>query len=133
MFVPLPSSPITTFDETGGTKTAGGINAKLFIDYDLRRTTTKQEISLNRVDGSWTPTDSMYYLTDRKVNAHSGTTWGDKISRTPSSNSFSYATGFGYNVFANLDGSPRAWSTAVSHITGMSATYEIEIEFIYPE
>ncbi|MBS2771132.1 hypothetical protein KFV09_06175 [Anoxybacillus rupiensis] len=123
-------SDVSLLDVTGGSKTAGGVTAKLNVDYDI--SSNGEKIRLNKVYGSWTPSDSMYYLTDRKVEAHSGAVWGNNLSKTPTSNTFSYTTGWGYNYFAGGQGSPRAWSSAIIHITGMSATYTITLEITYP-
>jgi hypothetical protein len=133
VFVPIEnsnSSGITPFDVGGGSKTAGGVTARLNVDYDV--SSDGEQIRLNKVYGSWTPSDSMYYLTDRKVEAHSGAIWGKNLSKTPTSNTFSYTTGWGYNYFAGGQASPRAWSSATIHISGMTATYTINLEITYP-
>lgn len=133
VFVPIEnsnSSGITPLDVSGGSKTAGGVTARLNVDYDV--SSNGEQIRLNKVYGSWTPSDSMYYLTDRKVEAHSGAIWGKNLSKTPTSNTFSYTTGWGYNYFAGGQASPRAWSSTTIHISGMTATYTITLEITYP-
>lgn len=118
----------STYDTDGKTKNAGGVTARLNVAYDMGT----EKIRLNKIYGSWTPS-SGYYLTNRKVNAHTGQIWGYKIAKTPTTNSFSYNTGFGYNPYAGGgDISPRAWSSAISHVSGMTATYTIQIEFTFP-
>ncbi len=138
VFIPIeritkkPLGDITPFDTGSGSKTAGGVTARLSVNYDLANTSTQQKIRLNKVYGSWTPSSSMYYLTDREVDAHSGSIHGKTISKEPTSNSFSYLTGFGYNVYATGQSSPRAWSSAISRISGMTATYTITLDITFP-
>lgn len=135
VFIPIEnsnSSGITPMDSSGGSKTSGGVTATLNVDYSLRTNNNQQEIRLNKVYGSWTPSANMYYLSNRKVDAHSGSVWGSSISRIPTSNSFTYNTGFGYNYYATGQASPRAWSSAKVHISGMTATHTINLEFAYP-
>ncbi|MBT2616370.1 MULTISPECIES: hypothetical protein [unclassified Bacillus (in: firmicutes)] len=133
-FVPLEnenSSGITPFTVTGGLKTSGGITARLNVNYDV--SSNKEKIKLNKVYGSWTPSSNMYSLSTRTVNAHSGTIQGKSLpQKKPSSNSFTYTTGWGYNYFATGQASPRAWSSAKAHISGMTATHTIKLEFTYP-
>lgn len=123
------SSGFTRMDVDGSSKTAGGVTAKLNVDYDVN--STEEKVRLNKVFGSWTPSSKMYYLTDRKVTAHSGVPYGKKLSKIPPSNTFSYTTGWGYNVRVGGDSAPRAWSSAIIHISGMTATYTIKLEFTY--
>ncbi|KGR76070.1 hypothetical protein [Ureibacillus sinduriensis] len=124
------SGLIQPMDSGGGTKTSNGVKAELYVDYTVNA--AKEEIKLNRVWGKWTPTASYYYLSNRTVDAHSGSIWGSVLSKTPTSNSFDYTTGFGYNYFAGGQASPRAWSSAKVHISGMTATSTINLEITYP-
>ncbi len=128
IFVPLESLK-TTRDSTGQQQTSGGITAKLYVDYDV--STNNEKVRLNKIYGSWTPSSNLYYLTDRKVNAHSGVVYGKSFSAIPTANNFSYTTGWDYNIRLLGDASPRAWSSAISHISGMTATYTIKVEFTY--
>lgn len=121
-------SIIRPLDITGGSKTAGGISAKLNVDYDVRGETIK----VKRVYGSWTPTSSMYYVSTRKVEWHSGVYWGNQLLRHPPNNSFSYTVDWNYNQFAFGQASPRAWSSAKGHISGMTSTYTISLEVAFP-
>lgn len=132
IFVPIEDpSLITPTLVSGGTKTAGGVTATLNADYNLRN--SNQEIQLNRVYGTWKPSSSMYYLTNRTVNAHSGSVWGSSLStKYPTSNIFGYSTGWGYNLFGGGDGSPRAWTSAKINISGMTSTYTISLQIVFP-
>ncbi|EJS63375.1 hypothetical protein ICY_05352, partial [Bacillus cereus BAG2X1-3] len=96
VFVPIKtpnSSKITPLDDTGGSKNEGGVTARLNVNYDV--STNGEQIKLNKVYGSWTPSSSMYYLTNRTVNAHSGAVHGNNLVNYPTSNTFSYTTGWG--------------------------------------
>nr|WP_312984203.1 hypothetical protein [Clostridioides sp.] len=131
VFIPLEEikSEISPFTVEGGSKTSGGITAKLYVDYDV--SSDNQKVRLNKVYGSWTPTSSLYYTTNRSVTAHTGTSaYGKKITKKPPSN-FSYTTGWGYNVRIWGSSAPRAWSTATAHVNGMSGTHTIKVEFTY--
>ena len=134
VFVPvnIPTSSgsgMTTADTDGSSKTAGGVTAKLYVNYDV--STNNEKVRLNKVYGSWTPSSSMYSLSNRYVEAHSGTIYGKTIVKKPTSNSFSYPTGWGYNYRALGQASPRAWSSAKISISGMTSTYTIKVEFTY--
>ncbi|RJS50192.1 hypothetical protein CJ483_23370 [Bacillus sp. PK3_68] len=74
----------------------------------------------------------MIVLFSLYVNAHSGSIHGKSLSKAPTSNTFSYTTGWGYNFFATGQASSRAWSSAKVHITGMTTTHTISLEFTYP-
>lgn len=128
VFIPIESS-ITTYDSSGSQKTEGGVTAKLYVDYDV--SSNNEQVRLNKVYGSWTPSSNMYSLSNRTVDAHSGSGTGKKLSKKPSSNSFSYSTGWGYNNRVWGDASPRAWSSAKISISGMTATHTIKVEFTY--
>lgn len=132
IFIPienLNSIGTTPFTSTGGSQTSGGVTAKLNVNYDV--SSNNQQVRLNSVYGSWTPSSSMYYLSDRSVNAHSGLIWGKKLTKAPTSNSFSYTTGWGFNQRIWGDSAPRAWNSAKIHIVGMTATHTIKVEFTY--
>ncbi|MCC0785062.1 hypothetical protein IR152_18865 [Clostridioides sp. ES-S-0108-01] len=128
VFIPI-GELITPFESTGGTHTSGGVTAKLNVDYDVN--STNEKVRLNRVYGSWTPNSSLYTLSNRSVNAHSGVITGKKLTKSPTSNTFSYTTGWGYNDRAWGNNAPRAWSSAKIHVQGMTATHTINVEFTY--
>lgn len=131
VFIPIEelSDEISTLTSTGGSQTEGGVTAKLYVDYDV--SSNNEKVRLNKVWGSWSPSSSMYYLSTRSVNAHSGFPYGNRLTKSPSSNSFSYTTGWGFNDRIWGDSAPRAWSSAKIHITGMTATHTINVEFTY--
>lgn len=127
----IPFSPeITPFDDTGGSKYEGGVTARINVNYDVSANTEK--VRLNKVYGGWTPSSSIYSLSNRTVNAHSGAIHGRSLAKNPTSNTFSYTTGWGYNFFATGDGSPRAWTSAKVRVTGMTATHTIKLEITFP-
>lgn len=124
------SGMISILSDLGTVKTDGGVTARLNVNYDV----SGDKIRLNRLWGSWTPSSSMYSLSSRRAEAHAGVASSpvNKITKFPTTNSFSYTTGFGYNIFIGGQAAPRAWSSAVSSVSGMSATYTIKVEFTYP-
>ncbi|MBC6316971.1 hypothetical protein [Listeria grandensis] len=131
VYIPIESTENirTARDAFGNMKTAGGVTAKLNVDYNT--SANNENVRLNKVYGSWKPSNNMYYLTDRKVGAHSGVGYGKTINKAPTSNSFSYTTGFGYNKRVWGQAAPRAWNSAKIHVSGMTATYTIKVEFTY--
>lgn len=120
---------ITPLDTDGRTKTEGGVKAKLFVDYDV--SSDNERVKLKKVYGGWYPTHNMYYMTSRKVDAHTGALTGKKLKETPSKDTFSYTTGWGYNDRVWGEAAPRAWSSAVIKISGMTATHTIKVEFTF--
>lgn len=125
------NTSISPFSTESGSKNEGGVSAVLKVDYDVN--STNEKVRLNKVYGSWTPKSSNYKLSERMVTAHSGVIWGKKITKYPSSNSFSYKTGWGYNdrVF-DYNSAPRAQSSAKITIVGMSgSSHTIKINFVY--
>lgn len=131
VFIPLEEflnpSEIKPFTQEGKEKTEAGVTAKLYVDYVLNSSGT--QIRFDTVWGSWTP-DPMYVVTNRKVDAHSSTYWGGKLSETPAYNTFWYNTGFDYNTRVLGDGGPRAWSSAKIHVTGMEGlSHTITVDF----
>lgn len=126
-----PNMSILPFSTESGSKNEGGVSAVLKVDYDVN--STNEKVRLNKVYGSWTPKSSNYKLSDRMVTAHSGVIWGKKLTKYPSSNSFSYTTGWGYNdrVF-DYNSAPRAQSSAKITVVGMSgSSHTIKINFVY--
>lgn len=71
------------------------VDTRLYINYDV--SANNEKVRLNSASVSWTVTHSMYYLNNRMVEARSGSIVGQRITRYPSTNTFNYATGFGYN------------------------------------
>ncbi|NEW65990.1 hypothetical protein H1220_00305 [Carnobacteriaceae bacterium zg-84] len=113
-------------DVDGSSKYIAGVKAELYVDYDV--SSNNEKIRVNRIYGSWKPGD-IYYLISRKVGCHSGSGTGKLFQTDVSTNSFSYSLNWGYNVRLWGPLSPRAWSEAVSRVSGMSGTYLIKIEF----
>ncbi|OBW54753.1 hypothetical protein A9986_14115 [Solibacillus silvestris] len=136
VFIPLEnptSSEISLFDSAGSKKTEAGVTASINVDYNLRASNT--EIQLTKVYGSWSTDEKVYVLSNRTVNAHSGSSLGTSLpTKYPTSNTFSYTTGFGYNKFGNGDGSPRAWSSVKAQVSGMpSSSATISVEVVFPD
>ncbi|MGE7909661.1 hypothetical protein [Lysinibacillus xylanilyticus] len=134
VFIPIEnqnSLNITPYDIGGGSTTESGITARLYAEYILRSNNT--EIKLNKVYGGWTTSHQMYGLSNRTVNAHSGSALGTSLpTKKPTSNSFNYTTGFGRNMFGGGDGSPRAWSSVKVSVTGMTSTSTVKLYVTFP-
>ncbi|MED4129113.1 hypothetical protein [Shouchella miscanthi] len=132
LFIPFESNEVSIFDNKGDYKTSNGVTARLNVNYDRRASGKDQQIRLNRVWGSWTPSSKHYNVSSRQVNAHSGSIWGKKLEIKPTQNTFSRTTNWGYNIYGGGDASPRAWSSAKITISSMgSTTYTISLEFTF--
>lgn len=134
VFIPIEGLEgiIKPFTVEGGTKTSGGVTAKLNVDYNWRESTG--EIKVNRVYGSWTPSTNMYKVSNRNLLAHNGAAWGvKKLEKKPTSNTFSYTTGWGYNGTVTGAYGPMAESTAKIVVDGMSGTsHTIQLRVFFP-
>lgn len=126
VFIPIDSG-ISLYDEEGGTKTTGGVTATIHANYDL--SSNNEQIRVNKIYGNWKPSSNIYTLSDREAGVNSGFGWGQSLNKYPTSNSFSYTTGWGYNDRATSeDVAPRCWSGATIHVVGMTATHDIYLE-----
>lgn len=129
IYIPIDSG-ISLYTDEGGSKSSGGVTAKLNVNYNL--SANNEQIKVNRLYGSWVPDSNNYTLSDRVAAVHSGVISGKKLEKYPTSNSFSYTTGWGYNDRAlSTDAGPRAWSEATIHVIGMTATHDITVEFTF--
>lgn len=80
VFIPIEnqnSLNITPYDIGRGSTTESGITARLYAEYNLRSNNT--EIKLNKVYDGWTTSHQMYGLSNRTVNAHSGSALGTSL------------------------------------------------------
>lgn len=135
IFIPideLPDDLISPFAENGASKKSGGVTARLYVDYNW---TSTGRLRINKVRGSWSPSANMYKVTNRKVNAHNGGLPGmglRKLAETPTKNSFSYITGWGYQSVATGDHGAMAESIAKIKISGMTSTHTINLRLFVP-
>lgn len=134
VFTEIPDGTITTFDSSGGNKTGGGVTAKINVNYDISGTDKNKDIRVNSYNGSWTPSSKLYVVGSRVSGVHSGLITGGKNRQDkPTSNSFSYKTGWGYNVLIKGGNSPRAWMDCKISVSGMSGTsYTLSLEVTFP-
>lgn len=116
---------------TSGEENTHGVTAKLSVVFQVNA--SNEMVKAIKVYGSWNPNSSLYYLSNRYVMLHSGSTSdGRRLEKYPSKNSFSYKTGWGYNYRIWGDARPRAISEARIHISGMSgSTYLITVNVPY--
>lgn len=116
-------------DSGGGSKTEGGVTTTVSATYD---TNASGKIKVSQFSGSWKPSSSMYTVGNRQAGVHSGQPYGHSMTKAVSSNSYSYNTGWGYNVYVGGDSSPRVWNSAIISVTGMTSTYKLELEKTFP-
>lgn len=113
--------------------TDSGVKARLAVDYDTYITSKVQKVKLNRVYGSWGTTSSLYSLSKRSVDAHTGAFLGKKMAtKYPTTNSFSYTLDWPYNEYGGGNALPRAESNVTSKVEGMTATYSVRLVLTFP-
>lgn len=128
----LEGGGIALFKTAGGTQGTGSASARVTVDYDTRTVSGKREIRINRVYGGWTPLQSGVTFRSREVFYGAGIPMSGAYSatRTPTSNSFSYATGWGwvehYPVLPACGSGPRAFTSARFGVSGM-ASFTLEV------
>lgn len=82
----------------GGTyKDNGDVYATITLNYNYLSGT--DQIKINTLSGSWTPENTFIVIDNRKTGCHDGVPYGNSITRYPTSNTFSYNTGWGYVDF----------------------------------
>lgn len=115
--------------ESGG-KTAGGVKASVTVSYDI--SANNEKIKVKQIQGSWTPTANYYNLSGRNVWVHSGLALDSKeLTKKPTTNTFSYNTGWGYNNRIGGVAAPRAQTTAKVTVSGMSGSTTIVVDFTF--
>lgn len=125
-------SLISPLADQGQTKDTADVSAKVSLNYDYDGSTNK--IRINKLHGFWTPLNSFIQIDNRVTGCHDGLPppYGRSITKYPTSNTFSYNTGWGYVDF--LPGYPpvsgvRAYSEARVIIPGMGSGYTFTIDF----
>ena len=130
VFFEIPSANndvISPRDQQTGSKTEAGVKAYLYVNYFK----SGDDINITSVTGGWTPTHTMYYVTNREVFIRSDSLGGGKLmKRYPTSNTFSYSPGWGYvQYYPNTNYSMSgAQSWADCHVSGMEGTHNITIK-----
>lgn len=99
-----------------GTEITRSITSKLYIQYSTRSPT---QIRIEKVYGSWS--GSLFDFWNRQVGYHDGVPGSNRVSnRAPTSNSFSYTTGWGWSEHyprSNYSGA-KAWSEVNYRLSG---------------
>lgn len=114
---------ISTFDYSSGSKYKNYVTVKGTIYYD----TKGDKIKVTKATGSWKGKFSYMYFTKRKIYIHRGD--GKVLKKAPSTNSFSYKTGWGYVITrpqTDISG-PRLIMDATAMMSGMTAKYFITL------
>ena len=125
---------VQTRADTGKETTNAGVAASLHVVYTL--SSDKEQINITRLYGSWTPSSSLYIVSNRETGlTNHGATVTKSMIKYPASNSFSYSVSWGYqNFVTGVIQSPYAWSEATVQVSGMSGTsYTAFIEFNFPD
>lgn len=128
VLVTFPQASATPRDSTGGTTTSSGVTATVTANYSTRWVSGSKQILINSVSGSWTTSLSSIFLQSREVHAHQGMVVGGVNKHWyPTSNSFSYSTGWS-SYYEDLDTSVyynEVTSYCIASVSGMSGDYEI--------
>ncbi|MCR4830464.1 MAG: hypothetical protein K5883_03325 [Pseudobutyrivibrio sp.] len=106
---------------TGTSVTETDVKATISINYDR----AGEKVRVNSVSGSWEPSSSHIFMTNREVHYGDGSAIkGHSDHKYPNKNSFSYKTGWGWvdwypNVVEAGSGA-RAYSSATVNVSGMT-------------
>lgn len=118
--IEIPNDNLIQPASVESTSKTTDVTAKLSINFDR----ISDQIRINSVYGSWTSPSSYLTISNRVVGYTDGSTYGGhSATKYPTSNSFSYTTGWGYVYYypqSNIGG-PRAYSEAKVSISSTSS------------
>ena len=132
MTLKLPAdNGIMLCDSVTNEQEESSIRAKIKLTYSWAN--NKNDIKISNVSGSWECTSSKYSMSfsNRTVGVNDGRPLGTgkSITEHPTSNTFSYNTGWGYVQYnpqsTTAMTGPRAYSEANGSIDGMGGSYTI--------
>ena len=132
MTLKLPAdNGIMLCDSVTNEQEESSIRAKIKLTYSWAN--NKNDIKISNVSGSWECTSSQYSMSfsNRTVGVNDGRPLGTgkSITEHPTSNTFSYNTGWGYVQYKPQSTTaitgPRAYSEATGSINGMGGSYTI--------
>lgn len=132
MTLKLPAdNGIMLCDSVTNEQEESSIRAKIKLTYSWAN--NKNDIKISNVSGSWECTSSQYSMSfsNRTVGVNDGRALGTgkSITEHPTSNTFSYNTGWGYVQYypqsTTAMTGPRAYSEATGSINGMGGSYTI--------
>ena len=132
MTLKLPAdNGIMLCDSVTNEQEESSIRAKIKLTYSWAN--NKNDIKISNVSGSWECTSSKYSMSfsNRTVGVDDGRPLGTgkSITEHPTSNTFSYNTGWGYVQYnpqsTTAMTGPRAYSEATGSINGMGGSYTI--------
>lgn len=119
-----PIALATALDTGGKSKETNGVTAVVYVTYTL--SSNKEEIKVTNITGSWTTSNSLYYLIDREYGVSNGG-FGEYYHGYPTTNSFNYNTNFGYYPKLSGDVSAGGYSQATIMVGGMESFGGVEI------
>lgn len=137
MTLKLPAdNGIMLCDSVTNEQEESSIRAKIKLTYSWAN--NKNDIKISNVSGSWECTSSKYSMSfsNRTVGVNDGRPLGTgkSITEHPTSNTFSYNTGWGYVQYnpqsTTAMTGPRAYSEATGSINGMGGSYTILLQWI---
>ncbi len=132
MTLKLPAdNGIMLCDSVTNEQEESSIRAKIKLTYSWAN--NKNDIKISNVSGSWECTSSKYSMSfsNRTVGVNDGRPLGTgkSITEHPTTNTFSYNTGWGYVQYnpqsTTAMTGPRAYSEATGSINGMGGSYTI--------
>lgn len=127
VFAPFPNpNAVSPLESEGGLLEEGGVTARARVEYYI--SSDGEEIQIESCSGSWEPSDSIYYLTDREymVTDDYNTARG-----YPTSNSFERNLEWPYvqrNFVSEFTG-PRMTTVANAHVSGMDGSHQLWLFF----
>ncbi|WP_157559477.1 hypothetical protein [Microbacterium sp. Root322] len=111
---------IAPLSSVGGNHDNGSVKSSITIQYTLKG----DQIRTEKVTGSWTP-DPGFGLKDRKVEIYSGGGVPSIIKKAPTANSYSYNTGWGFQIKPpqNSLTSPRVLAEVKYQLSGTGSAW----------
>lgn len=106
-------------ESSGGTQNNDYAQAQVTAYYTL--SSDGEKIRVDKFSGSWTVSDSVYYISDRSCGVTSGALVY-QMTKYPTTNSFSYNTGWEYVNRIGGEVGPHVWSDAEVWVSGMESS-----------
>lgn len=125
--ITLPINNSTLRDVSGGTITEADCKATLDITYFLSN--NNQDIQITNISGGWKPQSSLILVSNRVASVTDGALmpFNKVLRNNPTSNSFSYNTGWAKGTFypgSEYSGA-RGYTEATLSIPGMGGSYNL--------
>lgn len=108
-----------------------GVTAYATVGYTFKNSNSLLKISY--IKGGWTPSNSLYAVSNRSVKLYQYIVTGKSLSKKPGSNSFNYETGWDYVTYVQKPYGASFYTQATIKVQGMSGTsYDLKLQSQFP-